>query len=135
MLQSVSARAHPGYDALIFAFAPVGAGRPAAVATTFTVAPARPPFVRDASGAPVHVTGTAFLQVQFHGAYGYDPLDSPPQATYTGPQDLLAGLAGIAEVRETGDFEGSLTWVVGLTTRPCWYPVPGENRLELDVPT
>ena len=44
--------------------------------------------------------------------------DAPP--TYTGPTSLQpAGATRIQQVRKTGDFEGYITWVIGLdTSRP-----------------
>ena len=135
VLSEVTVTALAGYDAVTFTFTPVGHGSPPPAPTTFSVGPAQPPFVRDGSGAPVGVTGTAFVRVRFHDAYGYDPINPVPQATYAGPTDLPAGLRAVAEVRETGDFEGYLTWVVGLANAACWRVQAGENRLEVDVPT
>lgn len=135
VLRAVSATALAGYDVVTFTFAPVGQGPPPGGSASYRVSGAQPPFVQDAGGAPIAVTGTAFVQVQFHDAYGYDPIDPTPQATYAGPTDLHPGLGTVAEVRETGDFEGSLTWIVGMAKPACWRVVPGRDRLEVDVPT
>lgn len=142
VLQSVTASAHPGYDAVVFTFTTISpliapgtaAGSPPPAPATLVVSPARPPFMHDGSGAPVSVTGSAFVRVRFHDAYGYDPVNTPAVAGYGGPTDLGAGLTAVAEVEETGDFEGYLTWVVGLRVPRCWRTEQSAGHLELDFP-
>jgi hypothetical protein len=78
-----------------------------------TIASAQPPFTMDASGEPVNVAGSAFVQVRCEPAYGYD--FETGQTTYTGPKRITAtGTQYVRELVETGDFEGVLTWVIGL---------------------
>lgn len=107
-----------GQDARItFVFTAVGSAL--AGPASFTVGPAQPPFTEDASGRALAVTGSSFLRVRLQGAYGYDPVNTPPKFTYTGPTDFTAAVGTVAEVRRTGDFEGVLSWVVGLTRTTC----------------
>ena len=134
MLRSVDIAAHPGFDRVSFAFTPLANGPGGA---SFSIAPATPPFSADPSGAPLGVSGRRFLLVRFEGGYGYDPVNNPPQAAYTGLHDFRPGLAEVAEVVERGDFEGVLSWIVGLQTSACWhaFTLAGPPRLVIDVPS
>jgi hypothetical protein len=69
--------------------------------------------VAAASGLPVHVAGNAFLEVTLHPAQSND---------YTGPLDFTPSVASnIVEVRQTQNFEGYTTWVIGLAhAGPVW---------------
>jgi hypothetical protein len=78
-----------------------------------TIAYDQPPFTMDGSGAPVTVAGSAFVRVRCESAYGYD--FSSGQTTYTGPKHIApTGTQHVAGLVETGDFEGVLTWIIGL---------------------
>ena len=73
--------------------------------------------VASPSGLPVHVAGKAFLQVTLH------PAESN---SYTGPVDITSSVtSNIVEVRQTQNFEGYMTWVVGLAhAAPVWVGQP-----------
>ena len=74
------------------------------------------PFTHDGSGAPVSVAGTAFAVVRCEPAYGYDFASGTP--TYTGSKRITAvGAKHVKDVVETGDFEGVVSWVAGLSSR------------------
>jgi hypothetical protein len=141
VLQTVSVTAHSGYDAVVFGFLalpppPVPTG-PAAVVPTYTVEPATGPFAGNPSGRPVSVGGSAFLRIAFHDAYGTDPLNVPPQASYRGPTSLTFHVGPVIDVAEQGDNKGSLTWIVGLSRSACWRVVHASTppALEVDVPS
>ena len=71
------------------------------------------PFTANASGIKVTVDGNAFVVVRCSPAYGYDFDTGNP--TYTGPAIITpTGARSVRELVETGDFEGVLTWVIGL---------------------
>jgi hypothetical protein len=71
------------------------------------------PFTQDASGEPVTVPGSAFVVVRCFPAYTYD--FETGDTTYTGPKRIdPTGTHHVRAVVETGDFEGVLTWVIGL---------------------
>ena len=78
------------------------------------------PFRAAGSGEPVAVAGSAFLVVRFEPAYTADLSSERAPPTYTGPRRFTPG--GVRFAREVvllGDFEGVVTWVVGLDgTRP-----------------
>ena len=72
-----------------------------------------PPIIEDPSGLPVEVGGNAFLQVVFFSASGVDLSEATPRITCcaTEPQ---TGLTALVDLRKTGDFEATLSWVLGL---------------------
>jgi len=78
-----------------------------------TIVYTAPPFSMDASGAPVTVSGSAFIRLRCEPAYGYDYVSGKP--TYTGPKQITAtGTKHVKELVQTGDNEGVLSWVIGL---------------------
>jgi hypothetical protein len=78
-----------------------------------TVSYVQPPFSQDASSASVNVAGSAFVRVRCAPAYGYDFETGVP--TYTGPGRIEAtGTRFVRELVEIGDYEGVLTWIIGL---------------------
>ena len=80
--------------------------------------------VASPSGLPMHVAGNAFLQVTLH------PAESNG---YTGPVDITSSVtSNIVEVRQTQNFEGYMTWVIGLAhAAPVWVgqPDPGARQI------
>jgi hypothetical protein len=95
-------------DRVTFDFTTEANGKPKCA-----VAYAQPPFTMDASGEPVTVAGSAFVQVRCEPAYGYDFENG--MTTYTGPKRIGAtGTQHVQELVETGDFEAVLTWIIGL---------------------
>jgi len=78
-----------------------------------TIVYTAPPFSQDGSGAPVTVSGSAFVRLRCEPAYGYDFASGKP--TYTGPKQITpTGTQHVKELVQTGDFEGVLSWVIGL---------------------
>src|SRR5215467_4668146 len=111
VLQHVTATAEAGSDRIAFEFATLPA--PSGVGATYNVDAATPPFVQGGSGRPLTVAGQSFISVTFHNGYLQDPVNTPPQATYTGPQDLKPGLPLLTEAVVSDAFEGTLTWILG----------------------
>ncbi len=70
-----------------------------------------PPITRDGSGEPLEIDGEAFLYVRFHVAQAHDDAGNP---TYTGPSEIKPGLDSASEIQAAGDFEGYLTFGIGL---------------------
>jgi hypothetical protein len=72
-----------------------------------------PPFVQQASGAPVAVAGRVFILVKLQPAYTYNFESGTP--TYTGPRNIVVrGAHCVRAIVETGDNEGVVTWIIGL---------------------
>jgi hypothetical protein len=86
--------------------------------------------VEDGSGNPVEIAGNAFLVVKLTPAMTAKIDGDEVTKTYTGP-NRLSGTDPITEVVKTGDFEGVVTWVVGLDRK---LPFSTEVRVDtLDV--
>jgi hypothetical protein len=69
-----------------------------------------PPILADGSGLEVEIEGEAFLQIVFLGAQAHDEAGN----TTVDEAEIMPQLPSIVEIEKTGDFEGHLTWVLGL---------------------
>jgi hypothetical protein len=70
-----------------------------------------PPISQDGSGEPLDIDGNAFLYVRFYVAQAHDEAG---QSTYTGPRQITPGLEAVSEIEMAGDFEGYVSWGIGL---------------------
>lgn len=109
-----------GYDRAVFEFS---GGIPSYDLTRQASAA----FVRDASGQPVQLDGSAGLKLVFRDV---DPGSGAPS-------DLNPGLASIREVTQLGAFERVLTYGIGISSSQCvrLTTLSGPSRLVLDVAT
>jgi hypothetical protein len=131
-LVDVRVGAHNGYDRIVFEFAPPSpnpggkSGIP-----RYEIRTAKPPFSEDPSDMPIQVEGDAFARIVFQGASGYD---FNGNATYLGSRRLTPGFGTLAQVVEGGDFEATLTWILGLSRPTCWQiqELHGPDRLVID---
>ena len=117
-LTDVRVGAHDGFDRIVFQFEepdpnPAGKGG----IPRFEIKQVKPPFTEDPSDIPIHVEGDAFVRIVFQGASGYD-FDG--NATYDGPRRLTPGLGTLTQAVEGGDFEATMTWLLGLSRPTCW---------------
>ncbi|MDQ6709536.1 MAG: hypothetical protein M3Z11_03160 [Candidatus Dormibacteraeota bacterium] len=113
----------PGYDRIVFQFA-------AGPVPTYTLTrQASAHFVKDASGQPVTLQGSAGLKLVFHGGKAYP--------TYTKSTDIKPGLPVVQEAAQLGDFESVLSWGIGLSQPACMRAseLSGPTRLVIDVQT
>jgi len=99
----------------------------------YEIRTAEPPHYEDASGRPLEVNGDAFARIVFHGAAGYDFEGHP---TYTGPRTVRAGFEVLTEAVEAGDFEATLSWVLGMRHQACWNVLEfhDPDRVAIDIP-
>jgi hypothetical protein len=112
LLTDVRVGAHGCYERVTFELKPKQGEADGPVAWKAAYEPA--PITEDGSGRPVKIKGTAFLVVTM-SASGADLSQEAAPATYTGPTSIeAADSTRIQQVRRTGDFEGVLTWVIGL---------------------
>jgi hypothetical protein len=91
--------------------------------------------VTSESGATVPLEGAASLFVQVDPAWGHD-LNTPPyEATYTGPRSLTPRYPTLRQVRWVDEFEGHLTFGVGLRRQVGFrvLELRGPARLAIDV--
>jgi hypothetical protein len=70
------------------------------------------PVVADGSGEVVAIDGDAVLVARFELAYTYD--FERNATTYRGPTELRSTGRHVRELELTGNFEGVVTWAVGL---------------------
>jgi len=131
-LTDVRVGAHDGFDRIVFEFQepkPNPGGRGGI--PYYEIRQARPPFTQDGSGLPVDVFGDAFVRLVMQGATGYD-FDGNP--TYDGPRTLTPGFGTLAQAVQTGDFEATISWALGLSRATCWsaHELHNPDRLVVD---
>ena len=122
-LTQVSAVHHYGYDQLVFQFR---GGVPAKYSARYVSQ-----VIRDASGLPVNVVGSALLQVRFAPAAGHNEKGI---VTY-GAMRRTYALPELIQVVNSGDFESVLSFGVGLARNAPFhmYAQPRLGRVVLDV--
>ena len=113
---------HDGYDRLVIGF-PTANTMPEYQLTRQATAT----FVRDASGQPVTLNGSAGIRAVLRNA------DITPGA----PSDLKPGLPAIREVTQIGNFERVVSYGIGIATPACFrvLELSGPTRLVIDVQT
>ena len=130
-LRSIRVSHGDGVDRVTFQFD--GSGRPASAVGYV----ARP--VADGSGEAVAVQGAASLKVRLEPSSMTDLRGSSPIATYTGPDRVTGDSRVVTEVVKGGDFEGVVTWFVGVRRRAPFRirvltSTPSELTIELAAP-
>jgi hypothetical protein len=73
--------------------------------------------VSSESGEAVPLAGQAFLRVDVHPAWGHDQRTPPYEPTYTGPRILTPSYPTLIQVQWVEEFEGYLTFGLGLSRR------------------
>lgn len=116
---------------ITFSFRPEGN---VAAAPAIEVRPGAPPFVKDPSGLPLEVAGSAFVVIILRDATSVDANGNP---TFGGPFDIRPDDGPIVELRRAGDFEAVSTFVVGLDGSPCVRILPpdGSGRIVVEIST
>ena len=91
--------------------------------------------VTSESGATVPLAGSASLFVQVGPAWAHDQNTPPYEATYTGPRSLTVDYPTLRQVRWVDEFEGHLTFGIGLQRQVGFQVVElrGPPRLAIDV--
>jgi hypothetical protein len=112
-----------GYDRLVLQFD--------AKVPSYTVKrQTKPVFKTGGSGQTVTLSGIAGVLVQVHSA--------SEASTYSGPTDIShAGFLVLSEARNTEDFEGYVSWAVGLSKAACLrvFTLSDPPRLIVDFAT
>jgi hypothetical protein len=124
---------NPGFDRLVFEFAPSTVPGGVYGMPPFRIAVATS--LSGPSGQPVPIEGSALFGVRFQNASTVDPNGT---RTYTGPTSLKPTTTPlIKEVRLVEDFERVLVWGVGLQRLQCptLLTLSSPVRLVLDFPT
>ena len=123
-LTAVRTAKHAGYDRVVFQFS---GGRPAVTAERVTAVYADP------KGTEISLPGHSFLHVVFRGASGFCP--QPAHRTWTGPNVLTPRYPQLLAVAAAGDFEGYLSFGLGLSARGPYHvsTLTGPDRIVIDV--
>jgi hypothetical protein len=127
----VELESHVGVDRITFRFEPQAG------------APDEPPWhfigfvdelVTEGEGKPVDVEGEAFLLVSFQ-AIGVDLSEEQPVEVYTGPKEFTPGYGTLNEAVQLGDFEGQVSWGLGLARKACFVLEAEPDHLTLEFPS
>jgi hypothetical protein len=88
--------------------------------------------IEDGSGRPIPLRGRAVVEISIRPAAAHRDDGSP---TRIGPVPDVAGFAAFRQVAEAGDFEGVLTWGIGVAARTGLRAttLSGPTRLAVDV--
>jgi hypothetical protein len=120
---AVASHEDAGYDRFVIRLS----GPP----TSYRVIPqGTPDFFEDASGRPVTLEGTAGVRISLQGVAG--------TPAYAGPTDLHPRLIQLREARQTGSFEGVVSWGLGLAGNGCvrvLAPSTASPTLAVDIVT
>jgi hypothetical protein len=112
LLTDVRVGTHGCFERVVFELRPQEGQAPGPLGYTVEYQPG--PITEDGSGKALEVEGSAFLVVRLTAA-GADLTKEDAPMTYTGPFVLdPAGTTRIRQVRRAGDFEGVVTWAIGL---------------------
>jgi len=120
-LVSVQAVERKGYDRVLFTFQGAMPGYQVRYV----------PEVADQGGRPLPLRGKAFLAVTFDPVRAHDPGGEPTVSTAT----LTPGSPVLRQVRFAGDFEGQVTFGLGLAGRDGFRvsELRGPTRVAVDV--
>jgi hypothetical protein len=88
--------------------------------------------IEDGSGNPVEIAGDAFLVVKLTPAMTAKIDGDQVMKTYTGPK-RLPGSDPVTEVVKTGDFEGVVTWVIGLDSERSFTTDASDSQLVVAI--
>ena len=88
--------------------------------------------IEDASGNPIDVAGDAFLVVKLMPAMTAKIDGDQVTKTYTGPR-RVPGSGSVQEVVKTGDFEGVVTWVIGLDQERPFTTEVSDSQLVVEI--
>ena len=109
-LTAIRAGQGSGYDRVVFEFS---GGLPRYRAGYVTTV------LQDPKGTPVPLAGQVFLRVVFRGASSW--CNEPPHRTYSGPAALTPFYPALLAVSAAGDFEGYLSFGVGLAGKASYH--------------
>lgn len=117
-------------DRVVFSF------RKAAPGPGYNVSyePAATAKIEDGSGNFLEIDGSHFLVVRLTPAMGAEIVGEQVRPTYTGPRRIAPdGTTFVREVVKTGDFEGYVTWVIGLNEKRVFTANASESELAIEL--
>ena len=116
VLESVTAQSAQCVDRVTFRFA--------STVGDWLVGYQSGPLTLEPSGMPANIAGNAFLVIRFRDTNTSGSLSS----------DISTGSTGIRQIKKTQDFEGVVTWVIGLDAMRAFgvsTDTPGQVTIEL----
>lgn len=122
VLKKIRAASHVGFDRVVFEFdGPLPARRDLAFV---------PEIIADGSGLPVPIIGKAFLSVSLSSATGHDDNGN----VFT-DERITMGLPNVIQVVRSGDFEGVLSFGIGLARRKNFnvFTLTNPSRVVIDI--
>jgi hypothetical protein len=124
-LTAIRTGQQPGADRVVFEFS-------GQLPASYTVTPVTG-IAADGSGKPVTIAGRSLLRVTFRGATAV--CAATGRTTYAGPSSLKPGFAQLVDLEAAGDFEGYLTWGVGLAAKGGYhaYTLTAPYRVVIDL--
>ena len=122
-LTAVRTGKHAGFDRVVFQFS---GGLPAVTAERVKAVYADP------KGTTIPLPGRSYLHVVFRGASATCP--QPSKRTWTGPSVLTPYLPQLLTVSAAGDFEGYLSFGLGLAAKGPYHvsTLTGPDRVVID---
>lgn len=98
---------------------------------TYDIFPQGNQFTRDPSGLPVTLQGSAGLEVVVHNAANHDEQGHPVETVL----NSVPSYPTLKQVTQVGDFEGVLTWGLGIEANHCFrsFALTSPSRLVVDV--
>jgi hypothetical protein len=131
LLTSVMVDALPCSDRVVFGFRESPGEPPGFIAVYEPGSSAK---TEDGSGRRIAVDGSAFLVLRFLNAATADVDGEDVTPTYTGPRRIPAeGTRFVREIVKTGDFEYTLTWVIGLDEERPFTANVSDSRVVVDI--
>ena len=125
LLQYLRLGTHEGYDRIVFEY---DGGTPAV-----DINLAQPPYVQNPSGLPMTVSGEPVYQVTLHGGTKFDMETGTMQ--YTGPTNFEPSYEQIVQFVESGDFEATHSWYLGVNGGSCLrvFYLDDPDRIVIDI--
>jgi hypothetical protein len=122
-LLAVRAGRHAGFDRVVFELR----GTPPGYRIQYV-----PKVVQDGSGLPVALTGKAFIQVVLSPTSAHLDSGAP---SWPGPKRFSTGFPAVRQVAFAGDFEGYVTFGLGISQRGGFRVIELRNptRIVVDV--
>jgi hypothetical protein len=82
-------------------------------------------------GREANIAGRFFVQVVF----GARTIGISGEEIFTGPTELTPRFGTVQEVDQIGDFESTITWGIGLSSRACFRVEATPDRLVIEFPS
>ncbi|MGH2489000.1 MAG: AMIN-like domain-containing (lipo)protein, partial [Candidatus Limnocylindria bacterium] len=125
VLQYLRLGTHEGYDRIVFEYD----GDTPEVEIDL----AEPPFLANPSGMELSVAGSPVYRITLHGASKFDT--ETATMPYSGPTTFEPGYEQIVQFTESGDFEATHSWYLGVNGGTCLrvFRLADPARIVIDI--